>query len=462
MRAGCRRLAVAIGTAAGCCTTLVSARAEGQSASGARVDFNTDFRAGLMAVGVGTTASPAYVGQRITEGYLTQPNLFADAMLGPLQFTGTLNFEGYTLKRGELNAGIYGEGYIDRRHPHTLVHETMLGIVSPPVGGGARAVRLSLAGGKGFTPYGTDDPMMRPFVKYPVNHHHAQIIERVVAVGAIAVGDPTRGRGAALEYGVFNGDEPVSPFAGPQWSRFGDSRSVRVTAKPFATVEVQASQAFVKSPGIIQGGAFDHRQASASVRYARPGASAMGNMRGHGAAHDAAHDSTHDTHDMADEPRTGLLYVLAELARTDEGTGATRAFRYESALVEALGTHAGFTLGLRAEQTERPEASRLLDPFRTSSGHIDFQIVGITRWRILTANVGFPALMVPGIRSAGVTPFIEVAGAHASARRRPAVFEPREFYGSATQWSVSVGARVGIGTMRARMGRYGVLNDTMR
>ncbi|HYW30895.1 MAG TPA: hypothetical protein VE869_05255 [Gemmatimonas sp.] len=426
------------------CWMLGSTRAEGQSASGARSVF--DYRAGLMAVGVGTTASPAYVGRRITEGYLTQPNLFADASLGPLQFTGTLNFEGYTLRRGELNAGIYGEGFIDRRHPHTLVHEAMLGATTPRFARGAGGVRLSITGGKGFTPYGTDDPMMRPFVKYPVNHHHAQIIERVGAVGAAAIGDPVAGRGVAVEYGAFNGDEPVSPFSGPQWSRFGDSRSVRVTAKPIASIEVQASSAFVRSPGIIQGGAFDHTQRSASVRYQRAGATSMGH----------AHDHSDGT---ADPQRTGLMYALAEVARTDEGSGNARAFRYESALVEALATHAGFTLGIRAEQTERPESSRLLDPFRTTSGHIDFQIVGITRWRIATANLSLPAFRLPGLRTAGLTPFVEVASAHASARRRPAVFEPREFYGSSTQTSVSVGARLSVGTMRARMGRYGVLND---
>ena len=138
---------------------------------------------GAMATGLLTTANPALLGRRYTEGYLTQPNLMGDAAWGPLRVTGTLNVEGYTLRRGELNAGMYGEGYADRRHPHTLVHEAMLAIGTPSRAG----VRVTLAGGKGFTPYGTDDPMMRPFVKYPVNHHHAQIIERVLVMGAVQV-----------------------------------------------------------------------------------------------------------------------------------------------------------------------------------------------------------------------------------------------------------------------------------
>ena len=37
----------------------------------------------------------------------------------------TLDFEGLTLDRGQLNPGAYGEGYADRRHPHTYLHEAM-------------------------------------------------------------------------------------------------------------------------------------------------------------------------------------------------------------------------------------------------------------------------------------------------------------------------------------------------
>jgi hypothetical protein len=193
------------------------------------------WQVGAMATGLLTTANPALLGRRYTEGYLTQPNLMANATAGPVRFTGTLNLEGFTLQRGELNAGIYGEGYIDRRHPHTLVHEAMIAVATPSRAG----VRATVAGGKGFTPYGTDDPMMRPFVKYPVNHHHAQILERVLVMGALQF---ARGnRSITLEQGWFNGDEPVGPFTGPQWSRVGDSRSTRLTVAPFRALEAQAS-----------------------------------------------------------------------------------------------------------------------------------------------------------------------------------------------------------------------------
>jgi hypothetical protein len=377
---------------------------------------------GAMAIGGVTSAAPALLGRRLTEGYLTQPNLMGAASVGGLRATGTLNAEGYTLRRGELNAGIYGEGYVDRRHPHTLVHEAMLAAVTPAVG----AWRASLAVGKGFTPYGTDDPMMRPFMKYPVNHHHAQIIERVQAVGAVRLGRDARH--ITIEQAWFNGDEPTSPFAAPRWQRVGDSHSTRLTVGPSASLEWQASRAFVRSPGITQGGAFDHRQLSTSLRYA-----------------------------AIDEARW-WRYGLVEFARTDEGFGRQRVFRFESVLAEGAVAWCGWSLAVRAERTERPEHERLLDLFRTNAGHIDFSIIGVTRWHVGTVQLAAPAWMVVGMR---LRPFVEVARAAAEARRTPAVFIPSEFYGASRQWSVTAGTRVHVGSMRARMGRYGVLDAAL-
>ncbi|CAN5854005.1 hypothetical protein BH11GEM1_BH11GEM1_19980 [soil metagenome] len=78
----------------------------------------------------------------------------------------TLDAEGLTIPNGELDTGAYGEGFVDRRHPHTYVHELML------TGGQTiRAVTYSASAGRGFAPFGTDDPMMRPIEKFPVNHH---------------------------------------------------------------------------------------------------------------------------------------------------------------------------------------------------------------------------------------------------------------------------------------------------
>ena len=401
-------------TALCCC---FATRAEGQSASGARF--------GVMATGVVTRAAPAHLGDAYTEGYLTQPNIMADVRHGALQFVGTLNLEGFTLRRGELNVGMYGEGYVDRRHPHTFVHEAMFSASSSSW----HSTRFSLSAGKGFTPYGTDDPMMRPFEKYPINHHLAQIIERALAVGAIHIGDAARG--ASLEHGFFNGDEPYTPFNAPRWSRFGDSRATRVTTRIGGGLEWQGSRAFVRSPGIVQGGAFDHVQTSTSVRFDRTG------MHG------------------------GRRYVLAEFARTDESMGQRRVFRFESVLAEGLFAWRGASIAVRGERTERPENERLLDPFRTQAGHVDFQIVGVTRFTIATFALTAPPLTMPRMHVAQMVPFIEVARARPEARRLPTVFAPAQFYGSRTLWSLSAGVRLHAGTMRSRMGRYGVMAETL-
>jgi hypothetical protein len=412
-------------------------RAEGQTASGARDvsrdvspsvsgdvsrDLSRALSLGLMATYVVTRVDPAYRTQTFTEGYLTQPAFTLDASSGSWRWQSTVNFEGYTLRRGELNPGMYGEGYVDRRHPHTLVHEAMLTVSSTA----RRVVRLSLAAGKGFTPYGSDDPMMRPFVTYPVNHHHAQIIERAQVVGAIAIGNGVRR--LSLEHGVFNGDEPYAPFSAPRWSRVGDSHATRLTVRPTGVVEWQVSRAFVKSPGLVQGGAFDHAQTSTSLRV--------------------------DGTDARGDHRT----LLAEFARTDEQLGQRRAFRFESVLIEGDVQRRGWQLALRAERTERPENERLLDPFRMQAGHVDFQIIGVTRWQVLTARLGAPALPFAPQRAVQLRPFVEVALSHADARRRPALFDPQTFYGASTLTSINVGAQLHIGPMRHRMGRYGVMD----
>ena len=106
---------------------------------------------------------------RGTEAYLTQPAAMINIESPGARFVArvTLNLEGVTQPRGELTAGGWGEGFIDRRHPHTLLHEAML---SANVWRGAEG-GLSISAGKGFAPYGTDDPMSRPGLKYPTNHH---------------------------------------------------------------------------------------------------------------------------------------------------------------------------------------------------------------------------------------------------------------------------------------------------
>ena len=81
--------------------------------------------AGASGIAPGLSASPGVNNRTLAEGYFTQPMVMAMLMTPGRRFAAdlTLNFEGSTLERGELNAGVYGEGYIDRRHPHTLLHE---------------------------------------------------------------------------------------------------------------------------------------------------------------------------------------------------------------------------------------------------------------------------------------------------------------------------------------------------
>src|SRR5512140_468691 len=83
------------------------------------------FYCGLSGIALGTRESPAINNRTLTEGYLSQPMFMGSAVFPRygVELDATLNFEGLTLKRGELNAGMSGEGYVDRRHPHTYLHE---------------------------------------------------------------------------------------------------------------------------------------------------------------------------------------------------------------------------------------------------------------------------------------------------------------------------------------------------
>lgn len=380
---------------------------------------------GAMAIGVLTRAAPAYDGKMFTEFQVTQPMLSIGLSRSSLTFSGLLNAEGYTLKRGELNAGIYGEGYVDRRHPHTLVHEAMLTwLPRSPQQVQHTTLSISVSAGRGFVPFGSDDPMMRPFEKYPVNHHHSQILERIQTIAAAEI---NRGsQSFAIELAAFNGDEPAGPFHGPRWNRFGDSWAVRGTLRPLERVELSLSEASVVSPELQQGGAFNHRQHHAALRI------------------DAA----------AAAP--GSRYLLAEWARTDERIDGQTAFQYQTFLAEGAYGWRGALAAARIERTDRGEQRRLADPFRTPVGHVDFQILGVTQWTVSTIAIQSPSLQIPSL--VRLAPFLEVSRAVAAPRARPSAFEAAAFYGDDRLWSVSLGIRLHAGTMRHRMGRYGVMS----
>ena len=362
---------------------------------------------GARAILEGSVAMPGVHDRTLAEGYITQPMLMAQLSALRSRFIAdlTLNFEGITLDRGELNAGVYGEGYVDRRHPHTLVHEvTATGMF----GGGLS--RLSVTAGKGFIPFGTDDPMSRPFVKYPVNHHLAQVLERAFVSAAVRSGP------IGFEAASFNGDEPQSPYDMPNWDRIGDSWSARLTGY-YKGLEMQGSVAHLESPEQPRGGGLDHRKVSTSVRY-----------------------------------ESENRYALVEWARTKELDGSTTAFTFSSALAEGSLTRNRVTLVLRAERTERPEEERLLNVFRTPRPHSDLSILGRTRWDVLSAAASRSYVIR---RIGSVAPFVEVSTQRPRALVRPTLFEPEGFYGAERLWSFSAGVRAGFGMKHSRMGRYG-------
>jgi hypothetical protein len=362
-------------------------------------------RIGAHAMMLLTHASPALAGNDLTEGYLTQPMLLGHANWRGLGARLTVNLEGWTLDRGELNAGNAGEGYVDRRHPHTFLHEAMVAASAERAGWAG-----SIAAGRGFAPFGTDDPMARPLAKYSANHHLAQILERLVVIGALRRGP------VMMEAALFNGDEPTSPQSLGRLSRVGDSWAARLTLLPIENVELQASHARVESPEHAAGGGLDHRKWSVSAR-----------------------------------AETERAYALVEWARTYEYSNSRRAFAFGSALGEASIDLGAITVAARYERTTRPEEERLSDAFRSARPHADDNIIGVTRWRTATLHVA----RAFDIGELHIAPFAEASRLSVE-EITGSIFDPLEHYGSDHHWSLSAGLRIGAGARHARMGRYGV------
>ena len=367
-----------------------------------------------------TRADPIPYGGDLTELRIVHPTLSTVARFrGRLLLTGTLNLEGLTIPGGELTAGAWGEGFVDRRHPHTTVHELNIAAVDllGPLDGGGR---LGLVVGKGFVPFGTDDPMMRPIIKYPVNHHLAQILERAIAIVQYDV------RWITLEVAWFNGDEPERPGQWPllrlpdgRW-RFGDSRAARVTVRPMRALELQGSAADVHSPEHRLGAGGDADKRSLSARW-------------------------HDT------PGWGERHALVEWARTSELGGA---FVFRSALAEGMLRRARWSAAYRFERTERPEEERLDDPFRSLRPHIENSILGVTCWTLHTVRVSRD--LTPPERSLQLMPFIEGTFGRVRAVER-GFFDVAAAYESNRAGTLSIGLAAGWGMRGHRMGRYGVL-----
>lgn len=367
-------------------------------------------RVSAQGVVAATGADPVPRDRALSEVRVVQPVVMLHAGWGAhLAGLATLDLEGLTISQGELAPGDWGEGFMDRRHPHTYAHELLVtgnDLLGRRDGDG----QLSLTAGKGFAPFGTDDPMIRPPLRYPVNHHFAQILERAVLIGAGRQGPVT------LELGLFNGDEPERP---DQWpliaGRFGDSWSGRLTAVPVTGVELQGSYAHVHSPEHRPGAGPDQDKVSFSARW---------------------------------ESRVGRrpVYGLLEWARTSEADGF---FVFRSLLAEGAWTGGRHRLYYRFERTERPEEERISD-FRSLRPHQENSILGITRWTVHTAGYALQGLALGRVRLEPLTEFS--LGSIALLR---GAFEIEPFYGDDHWWSWTVGLRLAGGAPMHRMGRYG-------
>jgi hypothetical protein len=271
---------------------------------------------------------------------------------------------------------------------------------------------FSVSAGKGFVPFGSDDPMVRPALRFPANHHWSQILERAVAIAGIKVG-PLTAEGA-----LFNGDEPERPGQWPRiGSRFGDSWSMRVTIMALRGIELEGSRAQVHSPENRPGAGTDQKKWHAGARLDRR----LG---------------------------TGRLYALAEWARTEEAG----FFTFTSLLGEAQWTFRVHRAYFQLERTERPEEERTTDPFRSLRPHLENSILGTTRWSVATAGYGRSVGILRG--RVRLEPMIEATYARVT-DIGGGLFSSQSLYGRETFWSLTTGVRLATGAMH-RMGRYGV------
>jgi hypothetical protein len=249
-----------------------------------------------------------------------------------------------------------------------------------------------------------------------VNHHLAQVLERLILAGAVHRGP------VLVEGALFNGDEPVSPGTAPVRGHFGNSWAGRVTLLPVQGLELSGSYASVTSPEFRPGGGLDQRKWHLGVRY------------------------------EPSQPRGRVRYAFAEWGRTADRFGQFEAFHFTTAVAEATVDANLADLSVRLERTTRPEEERLLDPFRSPRPLSDNNIIGVTRWSTATVTLSRPLVAYGAFQASG---FLEGAYLRPRETLSPTVFVPREFYQAGTLWMLSAGVRLSIGHEHANMGRYG-------
>ena len=347
------------------------------------------------------------------DAYLTQPVAMVNLESPSSRFTlrVTPNFEGLALAQGEKTAGAWGEGFIDSRHPHTLLHEMMGSINFWDIGGGAASISF----GRGFAPFGTDDPMSRPVAKYPTNHHLSQILERWTVNGIFAYS------GWSVEGGLFGGGEPTGPYDLSNFDSFGDSWSVRAGKRLGLGGLTDSAWELTVSLGRVaeaHGGEKDRRTLlNGAVRHSR-------------------------MHDF------GELYTLVEASRASGGGEAA----YRSVLAEGS-IRAGrsrpygrFEAAVRPEfEREAPDGTRAF--YRYDHAHN----IGRTEWLIGAVGYGHEK-PVGGML---LEPFVEVAYNAVSGLDG---VDAQQLFRDTRFLTATAGVKILLGGRPMRMGSYGVLD----
>ncbi len=367
--------------------------------------------------------------------YLTQPvGMFnLEDPQGRVALRVTPNIEGLTLEDGELTLGGWGEGFIDSRHPHTLLHELMLSLNFWPAseqssGPVSRPVAFSLSIGKGFAPYGTADPMSRPVVKYPTNHHLSQILERWTANVATIAGL------WSVELGVFGGAEPEGPYDFSNIETFADSWSGRVTRRfgteRMASWPLELSASFGHVAEAHAAGDADHADEGKLVTELVNVAARVGRPM-----------------------KRGRLYGLAEWSRSfpRESDGLWSVLGEAKWMVDRHEPYVRFERSIRPEYVrDSPMGAGF---FRYDH---DAEPVGATSWSIATVGYGFT--LTRG--TASIRPYVEAQlfgfDSERGDARLTALLDDKRAYG------LSFGARILVGGDPMRMGTYGVLDSMSR
>ncbi len=328
------------------------------------------------------------------------------------------NFEGISMPDGEVTFGGWGEGFIDARHPHTLLHEAMLSFNWWDAPGGA----LSLSAGRGFAPFGTGDPMYRPALKYPTNHHLSQILERWT-VNASYLADA----GLGVEVGVFDGTEPEDWLDVGNYRDFGNSWSGRLSWRFGEVTGITAPWEISASYGDVTEVHHGHEERTVLYNAA--------------IRHDARYDF-------------GALYGLAEASVSDPDDG-DGYFSILGEVQASLGMGARHHPFYRIEYATRPEYPREGpdgdDFFRYDHGD---HAIGATRWLIQSVGYSFDWSPLP----LSARPFVEIGYNQVRLERGPESLNPEALFGGSSFWSFTAGARIFLGGGPMRMGTYGVLD----